>query len=47
MKSFFDRYLLAKMTLKSKSIEEYEENKLKNEDSYSCFYAFVQLPVDR
>ena len=28
----------------SKSIEEYEENKLKNEDGYSCFYAFVQLP---
>ena len=28
----------------SKSIEEYEVNKLKNEDSYSCFYAFVQLP---
>ena len=29
---------------KSKSIEEYEVNKLKNEDGYSCFYAFVQLP---
>ena len=28
----------------SKSIEEYEVNKLKNEDGYSCFYAFVQLP---
>ena len=28
----------------SKSIEEYEGNKLKNEDGYSCFYAFVQLP---
>ena len=28
----------------SKSIEEYEANKLKNEDGYSCFYAFVQLP---
>ena len=27
----------------SKSIEEYEVNKLKNEDGYSCFYAFVQL----
>ena len=26
----------------SKSIEEYEGNKLKNEDGYSCFYAFVQ-----
>ena len=26
----------------SKSIEEYEVNKLKNEDGYSCFYAFVQ-----
>ena len=25
----------------SKSIEEYEVNKLKNEDGYSCFYAFV------
>ena len=25
----------------SKSIEEDEENKLKNEDGYSCFYAFV------
>ena len=30
--------LLFKITL----FEEYEENKLKNEDSYSCFYAFVQ-----
>ena len=28
----------------SKPIEEYEVNKLKNEDCYSCFYAFVQLP---
>ena len=28
----------------SKSIEKYEVNKLKNEDGYSCFYAFVQLP---
>ena len=28
----------------SKSIEEYEVNKLKNEDGYSCFHAFVQLP---
>ena len=28
---------------KSKSIEEYEVNKLKNEDGYSCFYAFVQI----
>ena len=28
----------------SKSIEEYEVNKLKNEDGYSCFYAFVQNP---
>ena len=28
----------------SKSIEEYEVNKLKNEDGYSCFYALVQLP---
>ena len=28
----------------SKSIEEYEVNKLKNEDGYSCFYVFVQLP---
>ena len=28
----------------SKSIEEYEVNKFKNEDGYSCFYAFVQLP---
>ena len=27
----------------SKSIEEYEVNKLKNEDGYSCFYAFVQF----
>ena len=27
-----------------RSIEEYEVNKLKNEDGYSCFYAFVQLP---
>ena len=27
----------------SKSIEEYEVNKLKNEDGCSCFYAFVQL----
>ena len=27
----------------SKSIEEYEVNKLKNEDGYSCFHAFVQL----
>ena len=27
-----------------KSIEEYEVNKLKNEDGYSCFHAFVQLP---
>ena len=27
----------------SKSIEKYEVNKLKNEDGYSCFYAFVQL----
>ena len=26
----------------SKSIEEYEVNKLKNEDGYSCFYAFVK-----
>ena len=29
----------------SKSIEEYEVNKLKNGDGYSCFYAFVQLPA--
>ena len=29
----------------SKSIEEYEVNKLKNEDGYSCFYAFVQLQL--
>ena len=29
----------------SKSIEEYEVNKLKNEDGYSCFYAFVQLNI--
>ena len=28
----------------SKLIEEYEVNKLKNEDGYSCFHAFVQLP---
>ena len=28
----------------SKSIEKYEVNKLKNEDGYSCFYAFVQKP---
>ena len=27
-----------------KSIEEYEVNKLKNEDGYSCFHGFVQLP---
>ena len=27
-----------------KSIEEYEVNKLKNEDGYGCLYAFVQLP---
>ena len=27
----------------SKSIEEYEVNKLKNEDGYSCFHAFVQI----
>ena len=25
-------------------MEEYEVNKLKNEDGYSCFHAFVQLP---
>ena len=29
----------------SKSIEEYEVNKLKNEDGYSYFYAFIQLHV--
>ena len=29
----------------SKSIEEYEVNKLKNEDGYSCFYAFVQTSM--
>ena len=29
----------------SKSIEEYEVNKLKNEDGYSCFHAFFQLLV--
>ena len=27
----------------SKSIEEYEVNKLKSEDGYSCFHAFVQF----
>ena len=30
----------------SKSIEEYEVNKLKNEDGYSCFYAFVQIQLN-
>ena len=29
----------------SKSIEKYEVNKLKNEDGYSCFYAFVQSHI--
>ena len=28
-----------------KSIEEHEVNKLKNEDGYSCFHAFVEYDM--